>query len=64
MTNELAAQRVEGWSRLAPIKRLDCFIASTGGTAYMTLPTSYNASNPSDSSPAGPSTQQQVLSFC
>ena len=53
-------QRVEGWSVLAPVKQYDCYIANTGGTAYMTLPTSYNASNPSESSPAGSGVQQQV----
>ena len=43
------------------IKQYDCFIAHTGATTAATLPTSYNASNPSDSSPAGPGVQQQVL---
>ncbi len=46
---------------LAPIKQYDCYISHNGSAAAMTLPTSYNASNPSDSSPAGPGAQQQVL---
>lgn len=54
-------QRVEGWAMLAPVKQYDCYISHNGSAAAMTLPTSYNASNPSDSSPAGPGMQQQVL---
>lgn len=46
---------------LAPVKQYDCYIANMGSAAAMTLPTSYNASAPSDSSPAGPGVPQQVL---
>ena len=56
----LYLQRVEGWAMLAPVRQYDCYISHNGSAAAMTLPTSYNASNPSESSPAGPGTQQQV----
>ena len=46
---------------LAPVKQYDCYIANMGSAAAMTLPTSYNASAPSDSSPAGHGVPQQVL---
>ena len=46
---------------LAPVVQYECYFASTGGAAPMTLPTSYNASFPSEGSPAGPGLQQQVL---
>ena len=46
---------------LAPVKQYDCYIANMGSAAAMTLPTSYNASAPGDSSPAGPGVPQQVL---
>ena len=46
---------------LAPVGQYECYFASTGGAAPMTLPTSYNASFPSEGSPAGPGLQQQVM---
>ncbi|CAL5218931.1 g680 [Coccomyxa viridis] len=59
MPSQTLFQRVEGWAMLAPVKQYDCYISHNGSAAAMTLPTSYNASNPSDSSPAGPGMQQQ-----
>ena len=46
---------------LAPARRWDCYMAHTGGAAFMALPTSYSASSPADSSPVGPGAAQQVL---
>ena len=57
---EVHLQRAEGSAVLAPARRWDCYIAHTGGTAFMTLPTSYSASSPADSSPGQRSTAQQV----
>jgi hypothetical protein len=57
----VALQRVEGLAVMERIKQYDCFIAHTGSSTVATLPTSYSASNPSDSSPAEPGLQQQVL---
>ena len=54
-------QRAEGSAGLASARRWDCYVAHTGGAAFMALPTSYSASSPADSSPAGPSAAQQVL---
>ena len=54
-------QRAEGSAVLAPARRWDCYMAHTGGATFMALPTSYSASSPADSSPAGPSAAQQVL---
>lgn len=54
-------QRAEGAAVLAPARRWECYMAHTGGAAFMALPTSYSASSPADSSPVGPSAAQQVL---
>ena len=54
-------QRAEGAAVLAPARRWDCYMAHTGGAAFMALPTSYSASSPADFSPGGPGAAQQVL---
>ncbi|CAK0779381.1 hypothetical protein CVIRNUC_004759 [Coccomyxa viridis] len=61
--SEGSFQRAEGAAVLAPARRWECYMAHTGGAAFMALPTSYSASSPADSSPVGPSAAQQGPSW-